>query len=92
MSIWTVLLSALFFIILGTAFCKGWDYVKKTMPEHLVHYYMFSAVIRFLLVAAAVLAHIRFSTDTKGEKITFVLMFFAMYAVMMVITLRLKHK
>lgn len=92
MSIWTVLLSALFFIILGTAFCIGWDYVKKTMPEHLVHYYMFSAVIRFLLVATAVLAHIRFSTDTKGEKVAFVLMFFAMYAAMMVITLRLKHK
>jgi hypothetical protein len=92
MDILTIILSTAFFLAMGVTYCLGWEYVKKTMPEHLVHYYLFSAVLRFLLVAAVLLAYIRLSCAQRGEMITFVIMFLGMYVAMMVVTLCLKHK
>lgn len=92
MTVLTVILSALFFVALGLAYCLGWDYVRKNFPGHIVHYYLFSAVIRFLLVATVILAYIRLSGASRGVLVTFALMFLGMYVAMMVITLCLKHK
>lgn len=92
MSALTIALTALFFIIIGTAYCIGWDYIKRTMPEHLVHYYMIAAVLRFLLVAVLILAYIRLAEASRTENIHFALMVLAMYVAMMVVTLSLKHK
>lgn len=92
MDILTIILSLAFFLAMGVTYCLGWDYVKKTMSEHLVHYYLFSAMLRFLLVAAVLLAYIRLSGAQRGEMITFVIMFLGMYVAMMVVTLFLKHK
>ncbi len=92
MTLLTVVLSAVFFLALGFAYCLGWNYVRKNFPGHLVHYYLFSAVFRFLLVASIVLAYIRLSDASRGELVTFAAMFLGMYVAMMVITLCLKHK
>lgn len=93
MTVLNIILSALFFSTLGFAYCKGWDYVKKNMPGYLVHYYLVSATLRFLLVAAVILAYIRLSgVGINAKLLSFVLMFLGMYVAMMVITLWLKHK
>lgn len=92
MSIITVVFTALFFIVIGVAYCMGWNQVKRTMPEHLIHYYMIAAVIRFLLVAILILAYIKFADASRKENIQFALMTVAMYVVMMVVTLSIKHK
>lgn len=92
MSIQIVLLTALFFVVIGTAYCFGWTYVKRTSPEHLVHYYLIAAVLRFLLVAVIILGYIKLADATKMENIKFALMVVAMYVIMMVVTLALKHK
>lgn len=91
MTLTTIVLTAALFIVLGTGYCLGWDYVKRTMPEHLVHYYLVAAVLRFLIVAVVVLAYIRLADVSRTENIHFALMVAAMYVAMMVITLRLKH-
>lgn len=92
MNILTIVLSAAFFLAMGIAYCLGWNYVKRTMPEHLVHYYLVSAVLRFLLVAVVILAYIRLSGAPRTEILHFVVMFLVMYVAMMVVTLSLKHK
>lgn len=92
MSALTVVLTALFFFVIGTAYCLGWRQVKRTMPEHLIHYYMIAAVVRFLLVAILILAYIKLADATREENIQFALMVVAMYVVMMVVTLSIKHK
>lgn len=92
MSLEVIVLTALFFTVVGVAYCIGWDYVKRTMPEHLVHYYLLAAVLRFLLVAIIILAFIKLAEASRGDNIRFSLMVIAMYVVMMVVTLSLKHK
>lgn len=92
MSLEVIVLTALFFIVVGVAYCIGWDYMKRTMPEHLVLYYLLAAVLRFLLVAIIILAFIKLAEASRGDNIRFSLMVIAMYVVMMVVTLSLKHK
>lgn len=92
MSIQLISLTALFFVVIGTAYCLGWTWMKRHSPEHLVHYYLIAAVLRFLLVAVIILAYIRLAEATKAENIQFALMVIVMYVIMMVITLGLKHK
>lgn len=92
MSILTIVLSAAFFLVLGVAYSLGWSYIKRAMPEYLVHYYLLSSAIRFILVAIIVLAYIFLSGATRSETIHFVIMFMVMYVVMMVVTLALRHK
>lgn len=92
MSITTIVLTALFFVVIGTAYCLGWNRVKRTMPEHLIHYYMIAAVLRFLLVAVLILAYIKLADASRKENIQYALMVAAMYVVMMVVTLSIKHK
>ncbi len=90
MSVLTISLSALFFVILGTAYVKGLGFVKRHVPEHMVHFYLIMATIRMLLVATIVVLYVLLS-DNRDDSIGFAAMFLGMYVVMMVVTLILKH-
>ena len=54
MSALTVILTAVFFILLGVAYVRGYDIVKRHSPDHLVHFYLLMTVIRIVLVATVV--------------------------------------
>ena len=85
-----LVLSALFFIVLGVAYVKGYDFVKKHSPDHLVHFYLIMATIRMLLVATIVGLYV-FFTENREDAIHFAVIFLIMYAITMVITLKLRH-
>lgn len=83
-------LSALFFTLLGMAYVKGYDVVRRRSPEHLPHFYLIMATIRMLLVGTVVALYV-FFTENREDTIRFALIFIIMYAVMMVVTLKLRH-
>jgi len=85
-----ILLSAVFFFLIGAAYVKGYDVVKKHSPQRLVHFYLIMATIRMLLVATVVALYVVF-TDSREDAVRFALIFIIMYAMMMVVTLRLRH-
>ena len=83
-------LSILFFTLLGVAYVKGYDLVKKHSPDHLVHFYLIMATIRMLLVATVVGLYV-FFTENREDAIHFAIIFIIMYAITMVITLLMRH-
>ena len=85
-----LVLSALFFIVLGVAYVKGYDFVKRHSPDHLVHFYLIMATIRMLLVATIVGLYV-FFTENREDAIHFAAIFIIMYAITMVVTLKLRH-
>ena len=85
-----IVLSAVFFTLLGVAYVKGYDLVKQHSPDHLVHFYLIMATIRMLLVLTVVGLYV-FFTGNRQDAIRFVVIFLIMYAIMMVITLKLRH-
>ena len=85
-----IFLSALFFTLLGVAYVKGYDVVKRHSPEHLVHFYLIMATVRMLLVGTVVALYVIF-TENREHAIRFAAMFIIMYAIMMVVTLKLRH-
>ena len=84
------ILSILFFTLLGMAYVKGYDLVKRHSPEHLVHFYLIMATIRMLLVATIVGLYV-FFTENREDAIRFAAIILIMYAIMMVVTLKLRH-
>lgn len=86
----SVFLSVLFFTLLGMAYVKGYDAVKRRSPENLVQFYLIMATIRMVLVATVVALYVVFSTD-REKAIEFAAMFIIMYAIMMVVTLVMRH-
>lgn len=85
-----VFLSVLFFTLLGVAYVKGYDAVKSRSPEHLPQFYLIFATIRMLLVATVVGLYV-FFTESREDAIRFAVMILIMYAIMMVVTLKLRH-
>ena len=85
-----IILSAIFFTLLGGAYVKGYDIVKRHSPDHLVHFYLIMATIRMLLVATIVGLYV-FFTENREDAIHFAVIFLIMYAITMVITLKLRH-
>ena len=85
-----ILLSAVFFFLIGTAYVKGYDIVKKHSPEHLVHFYLIMATVRMLLVGTIVALYVIF-TDSRDDAIRFALLFIIMYVITMIVTLWLRH-
>ena len=85
-----IILSALFFTLLGVAYVKGYDLVKKHSPDHLVHFYLIMATIRMLLVVTVVGLYV-FFTENREDAIHFAIIFIIMYAVTMVVTLLMRH-
>jgi len=90
MDILTVFLSALFFTLLGTAYCKGYDFTAKHSHERLPQFYLIMTVIRFILIMTIIGVYAILSSD-RTKTIEFATTFFIMYVVMMVVTLKLKH-
>ena len=85
-----LVLSVLFFTLLGVAYVKGYDLVKRHSPDHLVHFYLIMAIIRMLLVATVVGLYV-FFTDNRQDAIHFAAIIIIMYAIMMVVTLLMRH-
>ena len=85
-----LVLSVLFFALLGVAYVKGYDLVKRHAPDHLAHFYLIMATIRMLLVLTVVGLYV-FFTENRDHAIRFVIIFLIMYAITMVITLKLRH-
>ena len=85
-----IVLSAVFFTLLGVAYVKGYDIVKRHSPDHLVHFYLIMATIRMLLVATVIGLYV-FFTDNREDAIHFALIYLIMYAIMMVVTLLMRH-
>ena len=85
-----LLFSILFFALLGVAYVKGYDAVKRHSPEHLVHFYLIMATIRMLLVATVVGLYV-FFTENRECAIRFAAIILVMYAITMVVTLKLRH-
>ena len=83
-------LSILFFTLLGVAYVKGYDLVKKHSPDHLAHFYLIMATIRMLLVATVVGLYV-FFTENREDAIHFAAVFLIMYAITMVVTLLMRH-
>ena len=90
MTLVSVFLSVLFFTLLGMAYVKGYDAVKRRSPENLVQFYLIMATIRMVLVATVVALYVVFSTD-RDKAIEFAAMFIIMYAIMMVVTIVMRH-
>ena len=86
----TYFFAVLFFTLLGVAYVKGYDLVKSRSPEHLVHFYLVMATIRMLLVATVVGLYVFFA-PTREDAIRFAVIILIMYAIMMVVTLKLRH-
>ena len=85
-----IVLSILFFTLLGVAYVKGYDLVKRHSPDHLVHFYLIMATIRMLLVATVVGLYV-FFTENREDAIHFAIIFIIMYAITMVVTLLMRH-
>lgn len=90
MSLLAIFFSALFFILLGVIYVKGYDFVKGNSPEKLPQFYIVLAAIRMLLVVTIVAIYVIMS-PSRQQSVHFSAMFLGMYAVMMIITLILKH-
>ena len=86
----TYFFAVLFFTLLGVAYVKGYDLVKSRSPEHLVHFYLMMATIRMLLIATVVGLYVFFA-PTREDAIRFAAIILIMYAIMMVVTLKLRH-
>jgi len=83
-------LAALFMTLLGVAYVKGYDLVKRRSPEHLVHFYLIMATVRMLMVATVVALYVFFASD-REDAIRFAAIILIMYAIMMAVTLKLRH-
>ena len=85
-----IVLSILFFTLLGVAYVKGYDFVNRHAPDHLAHFYLIMATIRMLLVATVVGLYV-FFTENREDAIHFAAIFIIMYAITMVVTLLMRH-
>lgn len=92
MSLLCIVLLALFFTLMGLAYCAGWSHIKRTMPEYLVHYYLVAAAVRFIVVAVVIIAYIKLAEATKAGNIQFALTAAGMYVAMMIVTLTINEK
>ena len=78
-------------MLLGVAYVKGYDFVKRHSPEHLVHFYLIMATIRMLMVATVVVLYVLFLAPDREDAIRFAAIILIMYAIMMAVTLKLRH-
>ena len=86
-----IFLAALFFTLMGVAYVKGYDVVKRHSPDHLIHFYLIMATVRMLLVATMIAIYILLLAQNREDAIRFALICIIMYVVMMVITLWMRH-
>lgn len=82
--------AVLFFLLFGVTYVKGYDFVKRHSPEHLVHFYLIMATIRMLMVATVIGLYVFFASD-RDSAIRFAVVLLIMYAIMMVVILSMRH-
>lgn len=85
-----ILIAAFLMALIGMAYVKGYDFVKLRSPEHLVHFYLIMATIRILLVSTIVVLYAFFAAN-REDTIRFATIILILYAIMMVVTLKLRH-
>ena len=85
-----IFFAALLMTLLGVAYVKGYDFVKLRSPENLVHFYLIMATVRMLLVATVIGLYVFFAPN-REDAIRFAAIILIMYAIMMVVTLKLRH-
>lgn len=85
-----ILIAAFLMTLIGMAYVKGYDFVKLRSPEHLVHFYLIMATIRILLVSTIVALYVFFAAN-REDTIRFAAIILILYAIMMVVTLKLRH-
>ncbi len=76
--------------LLGVAYVRLYDVVKARQPEALPRFYLIMTVIRMILVASLAGVYALLATD-RQDAIRFVAIYMVMYAVMMVVTLSMRH-
>ncbi|MBM6992671.1 MAG: hypothetical protein I3J02_05320 [Prevotella sp.] len=91
LSTWTIVLCALFFIVLGLMWILGYDFIKKHSPENLPKFYLLMSVVRFLAVLTLAGGYILLVSNSQAQSESFALMVCVMYVVMMAVTLKIKH-
>lgn len=91
MSILTVLLGVSLYVVLGTAWIKGASYVKKHSPEHLPNFHMMLTIIRVISILTVIGLYLIFVSESQQESVSFVIMMLAMYALMMIVALLIRH-
>ncbi|MBQ8704933.1 MAG: hypothetical protein IJ548_01360 [Paludibacteraceae bacterium] len=82
--------AALLMTLLGVAYVKGYDFVKRRSPDHLVHFYLIMATIRMMLIATVIAIYVFFA-PSREDAIHFAIILLIMYAITMVVTLSLRH-
>ena len=84
------LLAALLFIVIGATYVAGFDQVSRRSPAHLPQFCLLMTVVRLLLLitfaATAILL-----MDDRSQSFRFVIIYIIMYAIMMAVTLTLRH-
>lgn len=86
-----VLLGIVLFTFLGIAWVMGYNMVKRRSPRHLPMFYMGMACFRGLTVLTFAALYIFLVSKSSAESKTFVVILFVLYALMMTITLKIKH-
>lgn len=88
---WMLFLAALLFTLLGGAWVLGYDFVKKHVPAELPKFYILMAVVRVVLVLTVTGTYILLIAQSATQAKAFAVMMLVMYAVMMAVTLKIKH-
>lgn len=91
MSILTVFLGVTMYVILGMIWIKGVSYVREHSPKHLPNFYMTLTVIRVTSILMVIGLYLVFVSKSYRESVSFVVMMLAMYALMMIVTLLIRH-
>ena len=76
--------------LLGVAYVKLYDIVKAHQPEALPRFCLIMTLIRMILVASLAGIYALLTTD-RQDVIRFIAIYMAMYVVMMVVTLSMRH-
>ena len=88
---WMLFLAVLLFTLLGGAWVLGYDFVKKHAPAELPKFYILMAVVRVVLVLTVTGTYVLLIAQSATQAKAFAVMMLVMYAVMMAVTLKIKH-
>jgi hypothetical protein len=90
LSVFAIFVTVFLFTLLGMAWVVGVDYVRKHFPDSLVKFYMVMSAIRFVFVLTAMGIYMVFSPGWDST-CHYAILLLALYALMMVVTLIIKH-
>ena len=91
MPVFAVVFGVSLYSVLGMIWIKGVDYVKANSPKYLPSFYMILAVIRMVSILTVIGLYLLFISKSQEESVTFVIMMLSMYALMMMVTLLIRH-